>query len=119
MTNVWVEGGTVTLLGLLIVFVCLILIILIVVIMSSIMKERPKRKEPEAEVRFEEEIHKPLPEVPTVEVENLELVAVITAAVAAFMGESPSKLVVRSYKRVSPDSAWARAGRSAQIYNKF
>lgn len=115
MSNVWVEGGTVTLLGLLIVFVCLALIIVIVVIMSSVMKERPKQKEPE--VKLEEEIHKPLPEVPVVEVENIELVAVITAAVAAFMGSSPSKLVVRSYKKVSRDSAWARAGRSAQIYN--
>ena len=87
--------------------------------MTAVMKERPKRREPEAEQRLAEEIHEPLPEVPTVEVENIELVAVLTAAVAAFLESSPAKLAVRSYKRVSSDSAWARAGRNAQIYNKF
>lgn len=119
MNNIWAEGGIVTLLGILIVFVCLVLIIVIITIMSKIMEPR-KKEEPKAEVKLEEEIHKPLPEMPVVEVENNELIAVLTAAVAAFMeSESTGKLVVRSYKRVSPDSAWARAGRSAQIYNKF
>lgn len=118
MNNIWAEGGTVTALGILIVFVCLILIIVLITILSWIMKDRTK-KEPEPEVKFEEEMHKPLPEIPVVEVSNDELVAVLTAAVAAFMEDSPSKLVVRSYRRVSGDSAWARAGRSAQILNKF
>lgn len=116
--NILAEGGIVTLLGILIVFVCLILIIVIISLMSWIMKPR-KKEEPKEEVKFEEKIHEPLPEIPVVEVENNELVAVLTAAVAAFMEDSSSKLVVRSYRRVSPDSAWARAGRNAQIYNKF
>ena len=115
--NILAEGGTVTLLGILIVFVCLILIIFLIMLMSWIMK--PRKKETEAEEKFEEKIHEPLPEIPVVEVENNELVAVLTAAVAAFMEDSSSRLVVRSYRRVSPDSAWARAGRNAQINSKF
>lgn len=115
--NIWAEGGTVTFLGILIVFACLVLIILLINIMAWIMKPK-KKEEPKAEVKFEEEIHKPLPEMPVVEVENNELVAVLTAAVAAYMEDAETKLVVRSYRRVSPDSAWARASRSAQIYNK-
>lgn len=116
--NILAEGGTVTLLGILIVFVCLILIIVLITVMSWIMKPR-KKEETKAVEKFEEKIHEPLPEMPVVDVENVELVAVLTAAVAAFMQDSTSKLVVRSYRRVSPDSAWARAGRNAQIYNKF
>lgn len=118
--NILQEGGTVTLLGILVVFVCLALIIVVILVMSWIMKDRKKKKpEPAFEQKIEKAIEKPLPPVPVVEVENLELVAVLTAAVAAYMDASPSGLVVRSYKRVPGESAWARAGRSAQIYNKF
>lgn len=120
MNNVLSEGGVVTLLGILVVFVCLALIILVVVIMSWILKDRPKKKpEPALARKIEQDLEKPLPPVPEVEVENLELVAVLTAAVAAFMETNPSGLVVRSFRRIPGESAWARASRSAQIYNKF
>ena len=113
------QGGVVTLLGLLVVFTCLALIIVVVWILSWILKDRKKKPEPALEKKIEAEIEKPLPPAPVVEVENLELVAVLTAAVAAYMDASPSGLVVRSFRRVPGESAWARAGRSAQIYNKF
>lgn len=118
--NVMQEGGVVTLLGLLVVFVCLALIIVVILVLSWILKDRKRKKpEPAIEKKIEQELEKPLPPVPEVEVENLELVAVLTAAVAAYMDASPSGLVVRSFRRVPGESAWARAGRSAQIYNKF
>jgi hypothetical protein len=41
-------------------------------------------------------------------VDNMELVAVITAAIAASTGSSPSSLVVRSIKR-APASKWKNA----------
>jgi hypothetical protein len=47
-----------------------------------------------------------------------ELIAVLSAAVAAMMGTSPNGIVIRSYKRVSP-SAWKRSGRDFQILNHF
>lgn len=118
--NPMAEGGVVTALGILVVFVCLALIILVISVLSWILKDRPKKKpEPAVEKKIEEEIHKPLPEMPVVQVEQNELVAVITAALAAYLEESPSGLVVRSFRRVPGANAWGRAGRSAQIYNKF
>lgn len=48
-----------------------------------------------------------------------ELVAVISAALAAFMG-SESNLVVRSIKRVDGNTpVWARVGRQDQMYNRL
>lgn len=119
--NAMAEGGVVTALGILVVFVCLALIILVVSVLSWILKDRSRKKpEPALEKKFEEEIHKPLPEIPVVEVEQNELIAVLTAALAAYLDEErPSGLVVRSYKRVPGGNAWGRAGRNAQIYNKF
>lgn len=119
--NSMAEGGIVTGLGILVVFVCLALIILVITVLSWILKDRTRKKpEPAVEKKIEEEIHKPMPEIPVVQVEQNELVAVLTAAVAAYLEEeSPSGLVVRSFKRVPGANAWGRAGRSAQIYNKF
>jgi hypothetical protein len=45
-----------------------------------------------------------------------ELVAVLTAAVAAFMDTSADGLVVRSYRRLKPGKpSWNRAGRFEQL----
>ena len=45
-----------------------------------------------------------------------QLVAVITAALTAYMGQNASgPLVVRSIRRAQPASAWANAGRQEQI----
>lgn len=121
MTNIFAEGGIVTALGLLVVFSCLILIILLITVLSAIMKER-KKPETRTEQRIEHAVHEPLPPEPVVEVQQDELIAVLTAAVAAYLEEeeteaAPSGFVVRSYRRAAGDSQWARAGRNAQIYN--
>lgn len=121
-TNIFAEGGVVTLLGLLVVFVCLALIIVVILIMAWILKDR-KKPETKTEQKIEEAIHEPLPEVPEVVVQNDPLIAVLTAAVTAYMMDeeatASSGLVVRSYKRPAGAGQWARAGRNAQIYNKF
>ena len=69
---------------------------------------------------------------PVVEVasNNEELVAVITAAVAAMLEaeaaagtavaeEAPKGFVVRSIRRISNAPAWNRAGREEQVYSRM
>ena len=47
-----------------------------------------------------------------------ELIAVITAAIAAMLDEG-SAFVVRKVRRVSNTPAWSKAGREEQIYSRF
>lgn len=47
--------------------------------------------------------------------DDTELVAVLTAAVAASMGTSAGKVKIASYKKTNRRSAWARAGRNEQL----
>ncbi len=109
-------GGQTIALGLLVVFVCLALIILVITILSVILKERKKSAVSEA---IAEAVSKPLPQTPVVEVQDDELLAVLTAAVAAAMEQqgSASPFVIRSYKRTGHASAWNSAGRQSQITN--
>ena len=50
---------------------------------------------------------------------DAELVAVLTAAVAACMGTSTRKVKIASYKRTTRRSAWANAGRAEQIAGRL
>lgn len=109
-------GGQTIALGLIVVFLCLALIIVIMVIMSAILKERKKET-----VVSPKEI-KPIPQAPTVVMQDDELLAVLTAAVAAAMeSESPdggaTPFVIWSYKKVNGRTAWGRAGRQSQLTN--
>ncbi|MEA5003857.1 MAG: OadG family protein [Christensenella sp.] len=109
-------GGQTIALGLMVVFVCLALIIVIMVVMSAILKER-KKETGEAPKQV-----KPIQQAPVVTVQDDELLAVLTAAVAAAMeserpGSSSTPFVIRSYKKVSGRSAWGKAGRQSQLSN--
>lgn len=106
-------GGETIALGLLVVFVCLALIILVITLLSYILKERKKTEEPKVVIN-------PLPQSPVIEVQDDELLAVLTAAVAAAMereASSPTPFIIRSYKRTGQTPVWNRAGRDAQITN--
>lgn len=105
-------GGETIALGLLVVFVCLALIILLITLLSYILKERKKSETQKAEPS-------PLPELPVVEVQDDELLAVLSAAIAAAMERegSSSPFVIRSYRRMGRTSAWNSAGRDSQITN--
>lgn len=60
-----------------------------------------------------------LTEVVTEEKDNTELIAVISAALAAFMG-SGSNLVIKSIIRTGDDTpVWAKLGRQEQLYSRF
>ena len=118
-------GGKAMVIGLLIVFTGLIIIILCLKLMAAIFNgiQKKKAKKAEAERKAAEkaaqkaaqaapvqEIAEPEPEAP--EGDDLELIAVISAAVAAFIG-SGAPVKIKSVKRVN---GWKNAARTEQIF---
>ena len=118
-------GGKAMVIGLLIVFTGLIIIILCLKLMAAIFNGIQKKKAIKAEAERKaaekaaqkaaqaapvQEIAEPEPEAP--EGDDLELIAVISAAVAAFMG-SGAPVKIKSVKRVN---GWKNAARTEQIF---
>lgn len=103
-------GVVITIEGILVVFAILILIMLAIQAMSLFTVTKPKKK------KVEEPVVQNVPEENNTIDEN-ELIAVLTAAVACCMGTSTASVNIRSYKRVS--SAWGNAGKREVLDNKF
>ncbi len=114
----WMTTG----LGLLVVFAALALIIVIIYLLSYILRDR-KKDAPAKAAPVAPAPAAPAPPVPqAAQADDSELVAVLTAAVAyAMTGDAVNTtgLVVRSYRRIDNESAWGKAGRNSQIFNKF
>ncbi len=114
-------------LGLLVTFVALVFLIVIISVLAAIMKERKKLKA--ALVANDapaptKQVAEPTAPKAAQGGDDTELIAVLTAAATAYMqgqagAAASSGLVIRSYRKVNGTSAWATAGRNAQIYNKF
>ena len=69
-------GGQSIALGLLVVFVCLALIIAVITVLSIVLKDR---KKPAEESGVEKAVSEPLPQSPVLQVQDDELLAVLTA----------------------------------------
>ena len=98
LSNIFLDALSNTILGMGTVFVVLIIIIVVIILMSKAVRAM-EGKEKEAEAP---KAPAPVPAAPVIEEEadDLELVAVITAAVADSMGSgSTDGFVVRSIKR--------------------
>ena len=108
------EGLAYTVMGMLVVFAVLIIIMLVIKAMALFSKEEA----PEAEKAVPVPEAAPAPAAEESSADESELVAVITAAVAAAMQTSPSGLLIRSYKKVS-GAAWNNAGRRETLENRF
>ncbi len=120
-------GGTVMLLGMLIVFIGLIILILCIRCLSillSIKKEQAPKQEASVVVPA------PIAQAAAAQTGDSadELIAVITAALMAYAADeqaaggsaSGKKLVVRNIRAIAAQqNAWARAGRVNQINNRF
>ena len=110
------EGLAYTVMGILIVFMILVIIMLVIKAMAffSAEKKAPAEKKPAPVAeKVEPKVEQPKKQ------DDSELIAVITAAVAAAMGSnSTSGFVVRSYRRVSGD-AWNKAGRMEILENRL
>ncbi|WXR60647.1 OadG family protein [Peptostreptococcaceae bacterium AGR-M142] len=99
----------VTLLAMVIVFAVLVLLMFIVKTMKSF-ANKPKKEEVVVKAKpVEEEVEE------EVKTDDKQLVAVITAAIAASLNTSTSKIVVKRIERLSEDPAWAQAGRIEQM----
>lgn len=111
-------GGKLTLMGILIVFGLLALIVVILTVMERIMRksgEKPKKERKNLKELFKNKIQKNEPEpeatvTPTASETQFqgvspEVVAAITAAISACMGEecegSNQKFIVRNIKKLS------------------
>ena len=107
-------GGKVTVLGLAIVFSVLVVLMLILMLFKVIFYKDPKKKAVKAEAAPVETVS----EEPQVNEE--ELIAVITAAVAASLNTSTYNLQIKSYRRIEDKKpAWNKAGLRETINNRF
>lgn len=114
VTNALSYGGMVTIVGLLIVFFALILLITLISLLAGAIHKieaaatKPKEETPAAPVA---EVAAPAVEEASEDVvDDTELIAVISAALAAY--DNSGKLVVRKVRRVS---GWNKSSREEQV----
>ncbi len=111
MSDLISAGLAYTVMGVLIVFAVLVIIMLVIKAMALFSNEKKK------EVSKSEMYILSAPAI-SAEMDESELVAVITAAISAAMGKSASGFVIRSYKLVDGGS-WNKAGRREVLENRF
>jgi len=113
------EGLKVTVVGLVIVFSVLIILMLVLMAMKVIFYKPAKSAEPKKAAEepknkvVEQTAGKP-------EIDEGELIAVLTAAVAASLNTSTYNLNIKSYRRIGNTSpSWNRAGLNDVINSRF
>ncbi len=111
-SEVMAEGLAYTVMGICIVFLILIIIMFVIKAMALLAAPEKKNEEPVSAVPASAEVQSEPEE------DSLELVAVITAAVAAAMGTSAASIQVKSYKKLD-GGAWNKAGRREVLENRF
>lgn len=100
--EIFVEGITVTLMGIGIVFSILLIISFILALFEIVFKEKKPVASDVAVEPLKAEVQQPVIEQESVnEIDDKELVAVITAAIAASMNTTTDGLIVRSLRRVN------------------
>ena len=104
------ESLLVTVFSMAVVFATLLIISYLVDVLRMILNKKEKKQET---VAAPQEVKKEAPVVNiAVQEDDTELVAVITAAIAAMTGSNPSGLVVRNIKRMpESDTSWSKAGK--------
>ena len=112
-----VEGLSTFVVGMGVVFLALILLVVLLEIsggfFANLDKKEAAKKQSIQGVVAPEVVAPAI--VETNEIDDLELVAVITAALAATMGTSADNLQVRSLRKTN--NAWKMSGRKEQLYN--
>lgn len=103
----------ITVLGISVTF----LILAIIMFCLNVLKKAVNKEKPgEAEVKQDEPKAEIVPQAQNDE----EIIAVITAAIAAAMGTSSSGLVIRSYRKISSNApVWNIQGRNEALSNKI
>lgn len=101
--SAFVGGIPIFLIGVIVVFSMLILLILFMSVLGMVMTKATTKKDQKKALEAAEANKAESEAAPTVEAnvtDDLELVAVITAAIAASLGTSSDKLQVRSLRKV-------------------
>ena len=108
-----IEGVVYTIMGMIVVFAMLIIIMYVIKAMQLF----SKTNEPAAKTE-KQPVNNAPQEPQKTESDSAELIAVITAAIAAAMGKSSSGFIVKSYKRLSGEE-WNKTGRREVLDNRF
>ena len=113
------EGAQVTVVGLAIVFAVLVILMFVLIAMKKIFYKdtAAQNTAPKAAENVPEEA---VQQAQTEPVNDEELIAVITAAVAASLNTSTYNLQIKSLRRIGQNSpAWHRAGINETINSRF
>lgn len=106
-------GGLTAVLGMGIVFSVLVVLMIVLYLFKVIFHKQPKKQEVTAPVQ--ETVAEPENEM-----DDDELIAVLTAAVAASLNTSTYNLNIKSYRRIdNTRPAWNREGLRETINNRF
>ena len=108
-------GGQTTIIGLAIVFAVLVILMFVLKIMEKIFAPKTEKK---AEVVAPVSVVKQAEVVETEDDE--EIIAVLTAAIAASLNTSTYNLKIKSFRRVANNApAWNKAGLNETINSRF
>ena len=110
-------GGMTTVIGMAIVFAVLVILMLVLVLFRVIFYKAPSNQQPKEK---QNEVA-PAPVVAeAVEEDEEELIAVLTAAVAASLKTSTYNLHIKSYRRIADSRpSWNREGLRETIGSRF
>ncbi len=112
-------GGETTVIGLAIVFAVLIILMLVLMLFKAIFYKDPNKAAKKAAVKTEAPAAAAVEETAG-DMDETELIAVLTAAVAASLNTSTYNLKIKSYRRTDNKMpAWNRAGVNETINNRF
>lgn len=118
----WGSVGIIALSGILVVFLILAILILFFYVLGAIFKANDKRKEEKKSASVKKEVYSAAPKTETAPVSaaepevsdnDNEIIAVISAAVAAYAAEEGTSYSIRSISRHKDNrvrSAWSMAG---------
>lgn len=108
-------GGETTVIGLAIVFAVLIILMIVLMLFRVIFYKDPNKQK-----AVVTETPAATPQTQADDMDETELIAVLTAAVAASLNTSTYNLQIKSYRRTDNRMpAWNRAGVSETINNRF
>lgn len=110
-------GVVITIEGVLVVFAILVLIMLAIQAMSLFSGNKPKKTKANEQTSLAKTTNDEIVQTNEPDVDQDELIAVLTAAVAMCMGTSTASINIKSYKKVS--SAWGNAAKREVLDNRF
>jgi sodium pump decarboxylase gamma subunit len=103
-----------------IVFIVLIGLMYVIKLQRSIVEKIEGATQSNKNAKIVSAPAAPKPMAVKAEEDSEELIAVISAAVAAVLGRSASSIVVRSIKSVGPQTpSWSTVGRQEQMSSRF